>query len=291
MAERELRFRGRVAVVTGAGRGIGREQAILLASLGARVIVNDLGVDVDGEGPSSRAAQDVVAEIHAAGGEAVANFDTVASWNGAEQIIQAALDSYGRLDVLINNAAVFKQRNFIDLTPEDLAQMMEVNALGTMYVAKAAWPHMVNAQYGRVVNTASGAIFGVEQLCGYSASKGAVLCFTNSLALEGKQYGIRVNALAPAAATRLVLEVSARHWPAERVDEMRPLHPRFVGPVTAYLSHEECNFTGQTISVAGGSVGEMGLHSVPMFDQGEPTLETVAAAFDAKAPQLNPLTR
>jgi hypothetical protein len=274
-----LRFDGRVALVTGAGRGIGREQAQLLAARGARVVVNDRGVDTEGQGTSIDVAEAVVEEIRSAGGEAQANADNVATAEGAESMVAAALDAFGRLDIVVNNAGIVLQKDFIDVTPAELARVMEINALGTMLVARAAWPHLIEAGYGRVVNTTSGASFGVEQLCGYSASKGAVLAFTNSLALEGEPHGIRVNALAPAAATRMVLEVASQHWPRERIDDMRPLHPRFIAPVTAFLCHERCDFSGRTLSVVAGAVGEMGLESRPLFAEAEPTPESVAAGL------------
>lgn len=281
MVAEPLNFEGRVAIVTGAGRGIGREQALLLAARGARVVVNDLGVDPQGDHPSEAAASGVADEIRSAGGSAIPNADSVATPAGAERIIEAALDEFGRLDIVVNNAGIVLQKDFIDATTDELARVMEINALGTMLVSRAAWPHLIEAGYGRVVNTTSGASFGVEQLCGYSASKGAVLSFTNSLALEGLPHGIRVNALAPAAATRMVLDVAAAHWPSERIDDMRPLHPRFIAPVTAYLSHETCTLSGKTLSVVAGAVGEMRLESRPLFALADPTLESIASELAA----------
>jgi len=284
MNPEDLLFDGQVAVVTGAARGIGREHALLLARRGARVVVNDHGVDADGMNASSEPAEEVAHAITEEGGVAISNADSVASEQGAARIIGTAIEAFGRIDIVINNAGLVVQRSFLDASSEEIAKLFNVNALGTLLVSRAAWPHLVESGYGRVVNTTSGASFGVEGLCDYSATKGAILAFTNSLALEGAPHGIRVNGLAPAAATRMVFDVAARYWPPEQIDLMKPLHPRFVAPVAAYLSHARCSLSGKTLTVAAGAVGMMGLASEPLFQSDtEPTPESVASALERAA--------
>lgn len=255
----DLRWDDRVAVVTGAGRNLGRAYARLLAARGAAVVVNDLGVaisDTDGAGeePAANPARVVVAEIEGAGGRAVANTDSVASPDGGAALIQTALDSFGRVDVVINNAGVVRQAPFADYAPELLEAELSSQIGGHFNVTRAAWPIMTAAGYGRVVNLSSGAgLWGVPGMTGYAAAKMGIVGFTRALALEGADLGVTVNVVAPCAKTRPggfgpIPESPALHaWLS--MDE--------VAPVVAWLAHEDCSVTGECFSVGGGYIGRV----------------------------------
>ncbi len=239
----ELRFDGRVAIVTGAGGGLGRSHALLLASRGAKVVVNDLGGSMHGGGASATPAQKVVDEIKAAGGEGVANYDSVE--DGAK-IVQAALDTYGRIDIVINNAGILRDVSFHKMTEEDWERIYKVHVLGGFRVTHAAWNHMRDAGYGRVIFTASAAgIYGNFGQANYSMAKLGLLGLSNTLAIEGKKKNVLVNTIAPIAGSRLTETV----MPKELVDALRP---EFVSPLVAYLCHEGSTETGGLFEVGGG---------------------------------------
>ena len=201
----ELRFDGRTVIVTGAGRGVGRSHALSFAQRGARVVVADLGGELDGSGSSHGPADEVVTEITSAGGEAVACYASVAEEAGAASIIAAAMDNFGQIDVVVNNAGIASPLDWIEnLTPADYRRMVEVHHLGTVYVTKAAWPHLVAGGYGRIVNTTSEGLLGmVPKNSSYGSAKGAVLGFTRAVAIDASRYGIQVNAVIPRAQTRM----------------------------------------------------------------------------------------
>ena len=239
----ELRFDGRVVIVTGAGGGLGRSHALQFASRGARVIVNDLGGSMHGDGKSTRAADAVVAEIKAAGGEATANYDSVEE---GERIVQSALDTYGQLDVVINNAGILRDVSFHKLTKEDWDLVYRVHVNGAFRVTHAAWNHMRDRGYGRIVMTASAAgIYGNFGQANYAMAKLGLVGFANTLAVEGKKKGVHVNTIAPIAGSRLTETV----MPKEVVDA---LSPEYVSPIVLWLSHEECQETGGLFEVGGG---------------------------------------
>jgi NAD(P)-dependent dehydrogenase (short-subunit alcohol dehydrogenase family) len=278
----ELRWDGRVAVITGAGRNLGRAYARLLAARGAQVVVNDLGVaisDTDGSGapPPQNPAAAVVEEIRAAGGAAVLSRDSVATPAGGQAIVDTALDAYGRVDVVINNAGVVRQAPFAEYAPRLVDDSLASQLGGHFNVTRAAWPAFVAAGYGRVLNLSSGAgLWGVAGMTGYAAAKLGVVGFTRALALEGADHGITVNVIAPCAKTRPggfgpIAESAALHeW--LRVDE--------VTPVAAWLVHEDCPVTGECFSVGGGYIGRV---SVAVNDgwQGRPlTPESVRDHWD-----------
>ena len=243
----DLGFDGKVAIVTGAGGGLGRSHALELARRGARVVVNDLGGSVSGEGDNASAAQQVVDEITAAGGEAVANHDSVATPEGGQAIVQAAVDAFDTVDIVINNAGILRDKTFHNMTPELLEPVIAVHLLGAFHVTQPAWLIMREKGYGRVVNTSSNSgLLGNFGQANYGAAKLGLVGFTRVLANEGIRKGIRVNAIAPVAKTRMT------------EDLLGPLgdklEPSEVTPTVIYLSHEDCPVNGEVYSVAGGVV-------------------------------------
>ena len=257
----ELRFDGRAAIVTGAGRGVGRCHALALAARGAKVVVADLGGALEGGGSSAQPAEEVVSEITAAGGEAVACHASVADEAEAASIVQTALDAFGRLDVVVNNAGIAAPDWFEDTPLDRFRRMVEVHYLGTVFVSHAAWPHLVEAGYGRIVNTCSEANLGfVPKSAAYAGAKGAVLGFTRALALEAPRHGIRVNAVAPRAQTRLSgPEVMAHTYdvPVEMFQgggTLDQFAPELVSPAAVYLAHDTCELDGEVLISGGGQV-------------------------------------
>ena len=256
----ELRFDGRVAVITGAGRGLGREYALLLASRGARVVVNDFGVAIsdtgdDGVAPATNPADDVVAEIVAAGGEAVANHDTVATVDGGDSIVKTALDTWGRVDICVNNAGQVRMRPFADFPDEHIATVVSTQLLGTVHVGRAAWRAMVATGGGRIINVSSGAGYGgFPGSSVYSMAKAGVIGLTIAMADEGAAQGIAVNVIAPYAKTRIGTGFGAIPW-SEDLGEW--LHPRKVAPLVAWLAHPSCTVTGECFAVGGGHVSRV----------------------------------
>ncbi len=281
----ELRFDGRTAIVTGAGRGIGRAHARLLAARGAQVVVADLGGALDGSGSSSEPAEQVVKMIESEGGTAVACDASVATEEGAETIIRAAINAFGRLDVIVNNAGISQPDWFDDLTADRFRQMIDVHYLGTVNVTRAAWPHLRSSGYGRIVNTCSEAAFGmVPKNTSYGGAKGGVFGFTRSLALDARRHGILVNAVAPRAKTRLSDPEVLSHVydvPAETFGEvMDGFAPEFVSPAAAYLAHESCRLNGEVLVAGGGQVLRMAVMQTQGYTSPTLTLEELAANLD-----------
>ena len=276
-----FRFDERVAIVTGAGRGIGRAHALLLGARGARVIVNDLGTaTVDGTGaPAQAPAAEVAAEIEQAGGMAAANFDDVSTESGANDLVAQALDTWGRLDILVNNAGINSSPLFAEGSSEAFDRMMRQHAYGHFLVTRAAWPHMSAAGYGRVVHTTSGAaLYGLPQSSHYCMAKGAIIGLTKALALEGAAAGIRVNAVAPAAYTRMVTGMQDESL-RQQMEELMP--PRFVAPMVAWLAHEACPVTGEIFDVGAGRAARVFFAEAPGYCSRSLSIEEVQANFDA----------
>lgn len=239
----DLRFDGKVVIVTGAGNGLGRSHALLFGSRGAKVVVNDLGGGHTGGGKSSAAADKVVEEIKAAGGEAVANYDSV---EDGDKIVQSALDNFKRIDVVINNAGILRDTSFPKMTQEDWDLIYRVHVLGAFKVTHAAWPHMRDQGYGRVIFTASAAgIYGNFGQTNYAMAKLGVVGMAQTLALEGAKKNVRVNAIAPIAGSRMTETV----LPKEILDSLKP---ELVTPLVAYLAHESCEENGSLFEVGGG---------------------------------------
>ena len=234
---------GRVAIVTGAGGGLGKQHALLLASRGARVLVNDLGGNVHGEGGSVSAAQQVVDEIRAAGGEAMANSASVTDFAAVEQMVQQAMDAWGRVDILVNNAGILRDKSFAKMTLDDFRLVMDVHVMGAVHCTKAVWPIMQAQQYGRVVmTTSSSGLYGNFGQANYGAAKMALAGLMQTLSIEGEKYGIRVNCLAPTAATRMTEGL----MPQAVLDA---LQPQAVSPAMLVLASEDA--PNRTILCAG----------------------------------------
>ncbi|NGY03358.1 SDR family NAD(P)-dependent oxidoreductase [Solimonas terrae] len=241
----ERRFDGRVAVITGAGRGLGREYALLLASKGAKVVVNDLGGSMAGEGHDDGPAQDVVREIRAAGGEAVASTDSVATREGGQAIIATALAQFGRIDVLIHNAGNVRYGSLAEISYEDFKAVVDVHLMGAFHVVRPAFPHMRKAGYGRVVLTSSiGGLYSIPNGVPYAVSKSGIIGLNNVVALEGAEHGIKSNIILPGAVTRMAEGLDTAQYP--------PMGADLVAPVVGWLAHESCSVSGELyVSMAG----------------------------------------
>jgi NAD(P)-dependent dehydrogenase (short-subunit alcohol dehydrogenase family) len=267
-----IRFDNRVAIVTGAGAGLGRSHALLLASRGAKVVVNDPGGAVDGSGGANAVADKVVGEIREAGGEAVASYDSVADEKAAARIVQTAMDNWGRLDILVNNAGILRDKSFNNLDMADYEFVNQVHHFGTVYCTKAAWPIMRKQQYGRIVVTTSGSgTVGNFGQANYGAAKMAVVGLINVLRHEGAKYNIRINAISPSALTRMTESLLP--------PDMKPyMKPELVSPAVAWLCTEECDQNGEIIAATAGGYARVQYFVTDgvQFDPGKPvTVEMI----------------
>ena len=284
----ELRFDDRVALVTGAGGGLGREHALLLAARGAAVVVNDLGSPtMGGQDHDPGPAQNVVDEIRAAGGIAMADSNSVASRDGAEAMVAATLEEFGRLDIVINNAGIIRNRTFLNIGEYEFEPVLDVHVKGAFFVTRPAYEHMKSVGYGRIVNTSSGSgLFGSFGQSAYAAAKAAIYGFTRTLALEGAKYGINVNAIAPGALTRMTGDVLGDGSPASEdlgldgEDLVAQMGPQQVAPAVVYLCHEFCELTGEVLSAAGGRVGRIFMGATKGIYGDDLTLEDIASGID-----------
>jgi NAD(P)-dependent dehydrogenase (short-subunit alcohol dehydrogenase family) len=269
------RFEGRVAIVTGAGRGIGRAYALMLAARGASVIVNDLGGSMGGRGADADVAATVAAEIVAAGGTAFADGSDVASDDGALALINAAIEQFGRLDILINNAGIIKWAGFPEADRDNLERHLAVHVAGSFNTARLAWPHMVEQGYGRIVMTTSAGLFGLPNNLGYATAKGAVIGLARSLATAGLANGIKVNLIAPAAFTRMA-GGSADAGPPE-------MSPDLVAPMVAFLAHEDCPVSGEIYAAGAGRFARIFIASTEGYihPTPDPTIEDIAEHWRA----------
>jgi len=241
----ELRFDNRVAVITGAGRGLGRSYALLLASKGARIVVNDTGVSLKGEGTDAGPAEDVAREIRAAGGAAVACTESVATPEGGQAIIRKALDTWGRIDIVIHNAGIVRRASLKEMTYEDFESVLDVHLRGAFHVVRPAFPLMCKAGYGRIVLTSSiNGLYGNKLVLNYSVAKAGIIGLSNVVALEGAAEGVKCNVILPGAVTRMAEGLDTSAYP--------PMDPELVAPVVGWLAHENCSITGEMlISMAG----------------------------------------
>ncbi len=243
----DLRFDGRVAVVTGGGRGLGRSYALLLASQGAKVVVNDPGGSLSGGAADATPADDVVREIAAAGGDAVASTDSVATPAGGKAIIDTALEHYGRVDILIHNAGIVRRASLKEMTYDDFEAVLDVHLRGAFHVVRPAFPVMCDAGYGRIVLTSSiGGLYGNHGVANYAVAKAGVIGLSNVAAMEGAADGVKSNVIVPAAVTRMAEGIDTSAYP--------PMGSDLVAPAVAWLAHESCSINGEILIALAGRV-------------------------------------
>jgi NAD(P)-dependent dehydrogenase (short-subunit alcohol dehydrogenase family) len=270
----DLRFDGRVAIVTGGGRGLGRSYAMLLASSGAKVVVNDPGGGLTGDGTDAGPADDVVREIVAAGGHAIASTDSVATAAGGKAIIDAALDTYGRIDILIHNAGNVRPGSLKEMSYEDFDAVLDVHLRGAFNVVRPAFPVMCEAGYGRIVLTSSiGGLYGNHGVANYAAAKAGVVGLSNVAALEGAADGVACNVIVPAAVTRMADGIDTSAYP--------PMGPELVAPVVTWLAHETCSVTGEMFIALAGRVARAVIAESPGVHRPAWTAEDVGEHLDA----------
>ena len=268
----DLSFENRVAAITGAGGGLGREHALLLASRGAQIVVNDLGGAVDGSGGDLGPAAKTAKEINDLGGVAVADGNSVSTMEGGAGIIKTAVDAFGRVDIVINNAGILRDKSFHNMDEAMIDAVLAVHLKGAFNVTKAAWPIMREQSYGRIVNTSSNSgILGNFGQANYGAAKMGLVGLTRVLAAEGAKANIKVNALAPIARTRMTEELLGGL--AEKLD------PKLVSPIVAWLVHEDCPVTGEIYSAAGGRIARFFIGLTEGYYNPELTLEDVRDHF------------
>ena len=273
LAMSELGFEGKVAIITGAGGGLGRSHALELAKRGALVVVNDLGGSTDGTGSSETAAEAVVNEIKAAGGEAVPNYDSVSTPEGGAAIVQTAIDADGRVDIVVNNAGILRDKSFHNMTPDLLNPVIDVHLKGAFHVTQPAYIRMREQGYGRIVNTTSPAgVFGNFGQTNYGAAKMGLVGFTRVLAVEGAKNNIKANAISPVAKTRMTEELLG-----PMADSLLPEH---ITPVVAWLAHEDCPVTGEVYSCGGGRVARIFIGVAPGYANKNLTVEDVRDNFE-----------
>ncbi|MBO0909833.1 SDR family NAD(P)-dependent oxidoreductase [Arthrobacter sunyaminii] len=285
-AKNEHRFDGRVAIVTGAGRGLGRAHALLLAQRGAKVVVNDLGGSKEGEGVDASPATDAVNEILAAGGVAVADTNNVGSEAGCHALVETAVREFGRIDIVVNNAGISRWAAFPEADAENLERTLDVHLRGTWHTTRAAWPHMEKQGYGRIITTTSTGMLGLPENLAYATAKGALIGFTRSLAVSAAPKGILVNCIAPNAVTRP--SESAKKPNIVTDSKMDPellkaMQTDLVSPLVGYLAHESCTVNGEILVAGAKRFGRWFLG----FTQGwlddtdsMPTIEEVAGHWN-----------
>lgn len=266
-----LNFNGRVAIVTGAGNGLGKEYAMLLAARGAKVVVNDLGSSLTGQGVTSSRADATVDAIRQAGGEAVANYDSVID---GEKVVQSALDAFGLVDIIVNNAGILRDVSFRKMTEDDWDKVCQVHLKGAFSISHAAWPHMEKQRYGRIVNvTSSTGLYGSFGQANYAAVKSAMLGFTYTLALEGKKRNVSANVIAPLGASRMMETVRSK-------EDLQMLPLSSIANLVAFLCHESCSCTGGAFELGGHWISRLGWRRTRggRFAEGF-TVEDVAERF------------
>ena len=268
MSANELGYDGKVVIITGAGGGLGRQHALLMAARGALVVINDLGGAVDGSGSDKGAAERVVDEIKAIGGEAVADTNSVATPEGGAAIVKTALDAFGKVDVVINNAGILRDKAFHNLESAMTDAVIDVHLRGAFNVTQPAWRVMREQGYGRIVSTSSAAgIFGNFGQANYGAAKMGLVGFTRVLAVEGAKYNIKANAIAPLALTRMTEDLLGALG--------QKLQPEMVSPLVAFLAHDDCPVSGQVFSVGGGRVAQVFIGEAQGYFNANLTMEDV----------------
>jgi NAD(P)-dependent dehydrogenase (short-subunit alcohol dehydrogenase family) len=270
----DLRFDGRVAIVTGGGRGLGRSYALLLASRGAKVVVNDPGASLDGEGADSGPAECVVSEIAAAGGQAVACTESVSTPEGGDSIVRTALEHYGRVDILVHNAGNVRGGSLKEMSYEDFDAVLDVHLRGAFNVVRPAFPLMCAAGYGRIVLTSSiGGLYGNRNVANYAAAKAGVIGLSNVAAIEGADDGVTCNVIVPAAVTRMADGIDTAAYP--------PMGPDLVAPVVGWLAHESCSVSGEMFIALAGRVARAVIAESPGVCRPSWTVEDVGEYLEA----------
>ena len=270
----DVSFENRVVIVTGAGNGLGKAYALDLGKRGAKVVVNDLGGAVDGSGAGNTPADEVVNEIIANGGEAVANYDSVATEEGGESIVQTAIDSFGTVDAVINNAGILRDKSFANMTEEEFSLIIQVHLKGTYFVTHPAFKVMKENNYGRIVNVASpSGIFGNFGQSNYGAAKMGIVGLTNVLAIEGAKYNIKVNVIAPTAYTRMTEALLPE-------DVGKLFSAELVTPMVTYLASEACEPTHEIFGVAAGRFARIGIITHEGYVNTEATAEDIASNIE-----------
>ncbi|ANI41848.1 SDR family NAD(P)-dependent oxidoreductase [Mycolicibacterium vaccae] len=270
----ELRFDGRVAVVTGGGRGLGRSYALMLAARGAKVVVNDVGGSLTGDGADAGPAQQVADEIVAAGGDAVANADSVATADGGEAIVAAALAAYGRVDVLVHNAGNVRRGSLREMSYEDFDAVVDVHQRGAFHLVRQVFPVMCDNGYGRIVLTSSiGGLYGNHDVANYAVAKAGVIGLSNVAAVEGADHGVTSNVIVPAAVTRMAEGIDTSAYP--------PMGPELVAPAVGWLAHESCSVTGEIFIALAGRMARAVIAETPGVYRPSWTVEDVAGQIDA----------
>jgi NAD(P)-dependent dehydrogenase (short-subunit alcohol dehydrogenase family) len=282
----ELRFDNRVAVITGAGRGLGRAYALLLAARGAKVVVNDPGGSLTGDGVDAGPAGQVVREIRAAGGDAVACTASVATAEGGTAIVAAALEHYGRIDILIHNAGNVRRGSLKEMTYEDFDAVVDVHLRGAFHVVRPAFPLMCEARYGRIVLTSSiGGLYGNHGIANYAVAKAGMIGLANVVALEGAAEGVMCNVIVPSAVTRMAEGIDISAYPR--------MGPELVAPVVGWLAHESCTITGEMLVAIAGRVARVVVVETPGVYRPSWSIEQVGARLeairDSSAPVIFPV--
>ena len=269
----KLRFEDRVVVITGAGRGLGRAYAELLASRGAKVLVNDTGGSLQGAGSDVGPAAEVVQQIERAGGTALANTDSVATPEGGRAIVEAALDTWGRIDALIHNAGIVRAASIVDMTNDELDSVLDVHLRGGFHVAQPAFRRMCADGYGRIVLTSSiGGLYGNHRVANYGMAKAGLIGLGNVLAMEGAEHGVRSNVIVPGAVTRMAEGMDTSKFP--------PMGPELVAPVVGWLCHEACSLNGEMIVSIAGRVAKVYFAESRGVCKPEWTVEEVGDALE-----------
>lgn len=270
----ELRFDDRVAVVTGGGRGLGREYALLLARRGARVVVNDAGGSLAGDGSNAEPAEAVVREIVGSGGQAVASTDSVATPDGGRAIVETAVERFGRIDILIHNAGIVRRAPLREMSYDDFEAVLDVHLRGAFHVVRPAFPLMCDAGYGRIVLTSSiGGLYGNHDVANYAVAKAGVLGLSNVAAMEGAAHGVRSNVIVPAAVTRMAEGLDTSAYP--------PMGSDLVAPAVGWLAHESCSVTGEVLIALAGRIARAAVAETPGIYQPSWSIEQVAEDIDA----------
>jgi NAD(P)-dependent dehydrogenase (short-subunit alcohol dehydrogenase family) len=274
LSGKDLRFDDRIAVITGAGRGLGRAYALLLAARGAKVVVNDVGGSLIGDGVDGGPAHDVTAEINAAGGQAIPSTGSVATAAGGKAIIDTALEHFGRIDILVHNAGNVRRAALRDISFEDFDAVVDVHLKGAFHVVRPAFPVMCDAGYGRIVLTSSiGGLYGNHDVVNYAVAKAGVIGLSNVAAIEGAAHGVRSNVIVPAAVTRMAEGIDTSAYP--------PMGADLVAPAVGWLAHESCSITGEMLIALAGRVARAFIAETPGVYRPSWSIEDVGRHLDA----------